>query len=308
MVHTSELSPSNSPPLSRLPLEAANILIVDDRSANMLAMEVVLEPLGQNLVRARSGAEAIKRIDERDYAVILLDVQMPGWDGFETAFRIREKSRAFNTPIIFLTAASSDEASLVRGYAEGAVDYIIKPFLPEVLRTKVRIFVELYKRMAECRIARSDLRRLNAELERKVRDLSALERRNSAESLQSLTSPTWSADADLLIKSLNRAGERWFGRTFKEAAGESMKVLLGPEAFKLHMPSFELVLAGQEVHFAALIPHSRGEEFPVQIVAMPQTDIQDVITGFAAVVLNTTRAVAEGDGFPAPDSGEAAPP
>ena len=145
-----------------------SVLMVDDRAENLLAMEVVLEQLGADLVKAKSGKEALAHIDEREFAVILLDVQMPGFDGFQTAFQIRSKSRGAQTPIIFLTAHSTDETALMRGYAEGAVDYVVKPFRPEVLRTKVKVFLELYKRIEDCRRMGSELRRLNQQLERRV--------------------------------------------------------------------------------------------------------------------------------------------
>jgi signal transduction histidine kinase len=146
----------------------AAVLIVDDRPENLLAMEVVLEPLGLRLVRARSGHEALEAIQRQDFAVILLDVQMPGFDGFQTALRIRENDRGAQTPIVFLTAHSTDEAGLLRGYAEGAVDYISKPIRPEILRTKVKIFVQLFDRIQDCREMGAKLHALNQELEKRV--------------------------------------------------------------------------------------------------------------------------------------------
>ena len=126
--------------------EKANILLVDDRPENLLALEAILEPLGQNLVRAGSGEEALKRLLRDDYALILLDVQMPGLDGFQTAAYIRRRARTRGIPIIFLTAIHKDERHIARGYSEGAVDYLLKPFDPNVLRAKVRVFLELYQK------------------------------------------------------------------------------------------------------------------------------------------------------------------
>jgi two-component system sensor histidine kinase/response regulator len=127
----------------------ANILLIDDKPENLLALEVALSELGQNLITARSGREALRRLLEMDYAVILLDIQMPDMDGFETAKLIRQRERSKYTPIIFLTAmyTSSDNASL--GYSLGAVDYIFKPFIPEILRSKVSVFVDLHKKTEE---------------------------------------------------------------------------------------------------------------------------------------------------------------
>src|SRR3954464_4126402 len=124
----------------------ANILLVDDRPENLLALEAVLEGLGENLVRASSGPEALARLQEADFAVIALDVVMPEMDGFETAQRVREQERSRQTPIIFLTASDRDTGREARGYASGAVDYLCKPFDPAVLRAKVAALAAAFKR------------------------------------------------------------------------------------------------------------------------------------------------------------------
>jgi PAS domain S-box-containing protein len=126
--------------------EQVDILIVDDRAENLLALEAILEPLHQRLVRAASGEEALRRLLERDFALILLDVQMPGMNGFETARLIKSRERTKYIPIIFLTAISKEEAYVFEGYSVGAVDYLFKPFQPEILRSKVAAFVDLYVR------------------------------------------------------------------------------------------------------------------------------------------------------------------
>jgi len=126
--------------------EAVDILIVDDRAENLLALEAILEPLHQHLVRASSGEEALRRLLERDFALILLDVQMPRMNGFETARLIKSRERTKYIPIIFLTAISKEEAYVYEGYSVGAVDYLFKPFQPEILRSKVAAFVDLYVR------------------------------------------------------------------------------------------------------------------------------------------------------------------
>jgi len=128
------------------PSYKANILLVDDQPEALLALEAILEDLGQNLVKARSGQEALWRLLSEDYAAILMDVQMPGMDGFETAALIRERDKSRHIPIIFMTAAYRNEANMFRGYAVGAVDYIVKPIVPEILRSKVSTFVELAKK------------------------------------------------------------------------------------------------------------------------------------------------------------------
>src|SRR5512134_440530 len=133
--------------LSPQPLvhDRVNILLVDDQPANLVALEAMLQGLGQNLIRAESGRQALKWLLTNDCAVILLDVKMPGMDGFETAELIRERDRSRHTPIIFLTAADRTHTNAMRGYAIGAVDYLVKPVVPEFVRSKVAVFVELAK-------------------------------------------------------------------------------------------------------------------------------------------------------------------
>jgi signal transduction histidine kinase len=124
--------------------DKVNILVVDDLPDKRLAFQVVLEELGQNLVMASSGAEALRELLQREFAVILLDVNMPDIDGIETAELIRQHGKTRHTPIIFVTAYA-DEMQTARGYQLGAVDYILSPIVPEILRSKVRVFVELYR-------------------------------------------------------------------------------------------------------------------------------------------------------------------
>ncbi len=162
---------------TRAPLrdDAVDVLIVDDRPENLLALEAILEPLGERLVRANSGPEALRHLLTRDFACILLDVQMPGMSGFETARLIKARERTRNVPIIFLTAINVDEAYVFEGYSVGAVDYIAKPFNPDVLRSKVGVFVELYRQQ----------RRIGQQ-ERRLREmeLRELELRHRAELLE----------------------------------------------------------------------------------------------------------------------------
>lgn len=126
--------------------DKVNILLVDDHPENLLALEALLSDLNQNLIRAESGRDALRLLLQHEFALILLDVEMPWLNGFETAelVRLREKSR--HTPIIFLTAFNKTESHVYRGYSVGAVDYLTKPFVAEILRPKVAAFVELYKK------------------------------------------------------------------------------------------------------------------------------------------------------------------
>jgi len=151
----------------------AKILLVDDRAENLLALEAILSSLGQELVFVRSGEAAVEAVLADEFAVILLDVVMPGMDGFETAARIKEHGHPLNVPIIFLTAAGADPELAFRGYAAGAVDYISKPFDPWVLRAKVSVFVDLYLKERQLRVV-SDLPSLLSAVEEAAAGLAGL--------------------------------------------------------------------------------------------------------------------------------------
>jgi signal transduction histidine kinase/DNA-binding response OmpR family regulator len=148
-----------------MPDPQAAILLVDDRPDKLLALEAVLEDLHQPMVRAESGREALRHVLRQDFAVILLDVNMPGMDGFETASLIRQRSNSRHTPIIFITAFG-DEMHAIRSYSLGAVDYILAPVLPEVLRTKVAVFVELFIKTEETKRQAESLRRRAAQMQK----------------------------------------------------------------------------------------------------------------------------------------------
>ena len=125
--------------------EAPAVLLVDDNPANLVSLEAILEPLGVRMDKASSGEQALRFLLREEYAVILLDVRMAGLSGFETAALIKQRERTRNVPIIFLTAYGRDDVEVITGYSAGAVDFLQKPFLPEVLRSKVTVFVDLYR-------------------------------------------------------------------------------------------------------------------------------------------------------------------
>lgn len=154
----------------------ANILLVDDHPENLIALEAILDRLGQNLVKATSGQEALRCLLHQDFAAILLDVQMPGMDGFETATLIRQRERSRNTPIIFLTAFSTSDPFVFKGYEIGAVDYLLKPLDAGILTSKVSVFVELFKKTMEVQRQAAELVAINSKLkqsEERFRSLSA---------------------------------------------------------------------------------------------------------------------------------------
>ncbi len=230
---------------SRVEQPPVEILIVDDRPENLLALEAILEPLGQTLIRAGSGDDALRTLLRHDVAVILLDVQMPVLSGFETARLIKSRERSRYIPIIFLTAISKEEEYVFEGYSVGAVDYLFKPFQPDILRSKVSVFVDLYQKQ----------RQLSIQQQRLVEaDLRDLETRH------------------MIVTIFNTAAELMFGMTSEDAVGRDVRRLF-PEG--LREGFFDTVCIdnaertqdarkeGQHVlSFDAL--RSGGEPFPVE--------------------------------------------
>jgi CheY-like chemotaxis protein len=141
------------------------ILLVDDKPANLLTLEAVLESLGVELIRANSGEEALRHLTHEDFAVVLMDIRMPDMDGFETALSIRQRDPGRNIPIIFLTAAQGSDAEKAQAYAVGAIDYLLKPYVPSELRTKVSILSGLFQKNEELRAQVDKLQRITWKLD-----------------------------------------------------------------------------------------------------------------------------------------------
>ena len=156
--------------------EKPNLLLVDDRPENLLALEAILDDLEFNIVTADSGKEALRCLLKQDFALILLDVEMPGLDGFATAELIRSRRKTRSTPIIFLTAINKTEQHVFRGYAVGAVDYLFKPYAPEVLRSKVTVFADLYMKTREVTRQAELLLDSNLQLEETNQQIAGLNR------------------------------------------------------------------------------------------------------------------------------------
>ncbi|WP_420627439.1 sensor histidine kinase [Candidatus Leptofilum sp.] len=210
-----------------------NILLVDDHPQNLLALEAVLDNPEYNLVQARSGEEALRHLLKKEFVVILLDIQMPGLDGFQTAKLIREREKTQAIPIIFLTAAFKDTEYVSQGYALQAIDYILKPFDPEILKAKVAVLVELHMKTIQVTQQAELLRQSEHRLEKLVRDLKAVN--------EELEAFTYSVSHDLRAPlraiqgfsqiithrhkdSLNEDGLRYFNRIIE--ASELMSELI----------------------------------------------------------------------------------
>ena len=221
---------------SRLPApEKAGILLVDDQAGNLRVLEGLLEDLGQDLVTATSGAEALSRLLDRDFAVVLLDVRMPGMDGFETAELIRKRRRSRHIPIIFVTAIDDDVEQIAKGYAVGAVDYIMKPLNGDILRSKVRVFVELYHKTRELGNKTVELTEKNTALEKEIRKRERVERilAKSRDFYLALFDefPTlvWRSDEEGKIGYFNRSWLMFTGRTLDQERHDGWDNSIHPE-------------------------------------------------------------------------------
>ncbi len=183
----------------------ASVLVVDDTPANLLAFEAVLAPLGHRIVQASSGEEALRCLLHEDFCVVLLDVQMAGMDGFETASLIKAHPRTAQTPIIFVTAINRDEAHIFKGYDHGGVDYLLKPFDPHILRSKVGVFVDLYVRSKKTEQQEKFLHEeVRARLEQRGED-------RYYGLAESIPIAIWTTDAEGSVKYCNRAWTNYSG-------------------------------------------------------------------------------------------------
>ncbi|CAN5729316.1 response regulator [soil metagenome] len=260
----------------------ASILMVDDRVENLVALEGLLEPLGHSLVRATSGEEALRKVLATDFAVILLDVQMPGMNGFETANFIKSRERSRHTPIIFLTAISKEEEYVFEGYSVGAVDYMFKPFNPVVLRSKVAVFVDLFLKGQQLHRQGELLReseRRELELQHRVK-LTESEAR-FANIVESARDAIISFGEDRRITLFNAAAEEIFGFNANQSIGRSVDDML---AFDSSSDLAERKSrSGSEISAAATLSaptqetmgrRAGGELFPVEI-SVSTLEMQD---------------------------------
>jgi CheY-like chemotaxis protein len=168
-------------------IPTANILLVDDHRSNVLALEAILSPLGHRLVKATSGTDALRHLLAEDFALILMDVQMPVLDGFQTASLIKGNPRTRDVPIIFVTGARRDVSHIFKGYSYGAVDYLLKPVDADILRSKVSVFVELFRKGEQIKWQEALLRQRDRE---KLERMSAQTLAESEERYRSLVLAT----------------------------------------------------------------------------------------------------------------------
>jgi PAS domain S-box-containing protein len=250
--------------MTPVPNEKVNILLVDDQSSNLLALESILEGLDLNLVRADSGRAALRALLDREFAVILLDVQMPNLDGFETASLIRERDKSRGTPIIFLTALSRSETHVFRGYELGAVDYIFKPYQPEILRYKVNVFVELFRKTQA--------------ITRQAHELARLSRQNEL-ILNAAAEGVFGVTLDGRATFVNPAAARMIGHSAAEVIGHEVHPLVHPSfpgvsTCDIARCSLNIALHGDRVRdeMADTFFRDDGTSFPVEFCASPMHD------------------------------------
>lgn len=242
--------------------EKVNILMVDDQPAKLLSYEVILGDLGENLIKATSAREALNILLKTDIAVVLMDVSMPDLDGFELADMIREHPRFNRTAIIFISGVHLTDTDKINGYRRGAVDYISVPVIPEVLRAKIGVFVELHRKTRQ-------LERLNRDLEKRVEDrteelrASEAHHRERAELLELATEAIIVRDMSGTIRFWNSGAETLYGWSREEAVGQEMHALLGT-VFPDSREATERVLLSTKSWQGNLTTHAReGRELVV---------------------------------------------
>jgi PAS domain S-box-containing protein len=244
--------------------EKVNILLVDDQPNNLLALESILAEMNQDLVTVESGKKALKALLEREFAVILLDVQMPELDGFETARLIRSRDKSRDTPIIFLTALSRSETNVYRGYELGAVDYIFKPFNADVLRAKVNVFVELFRKTLA--------------IKRQAQELARLSRQNEL-ILNAAAEGVFGVNLAGQATFVNPAAARMIGRRAADIVGQEIHGVLHPvfpgvaTCDAAHC-SLQAAVHGEQVRDEIEDTFFRedGRSFPVEFCSSPMHD------------------------------------
>jgi PAS domain S-box-containing protein len=266
------------------------ILLVDDRNENLMALEAILEPLGYRTLRAASGEEALRGLLGEDVAVILLDVQMPGMNGFETARMIKSRERTRYIPIVFLTAISKEEEYVFEGYAVGAVDYLFKPFHPEILRSKVAALVDLHLRQRRVTAQEQRLR----EVERQAMELKHMRELLQSDQryrdiVRSAMDSIIAFDAGGTITLFNAAAERMFRCTAAKALGRPIAEFF-PQASRRELERLRSAALGgrgassstgdADASRPAALRASRftGEEFPVEASVSTPDGTGDVFT------------------------------
>lgn len=278
----------------------AHILVVDDHPGKRLAIEAALGVLGHPVVTAASGQDALRRLLDEQFAVILLDVHMPDMDGFETAALIRRRRKCAHTPIIFVTAFNNAETDIARGYSLGAVDFLFAPIVPDVLRAKVGVFLDLFQRTEEVKRQAVLLRDLQEQEHRRREEAADAALRESEERYRTVAETASDAivtidDASTILY-VNRAGERMFGYSVAELVGQPLTMLMPAGLRESHrrglahyVATGERRITWESVGLRAL--HRDGRDIPVEIsFGEFFKDGRHVFTGIIRDVSERSRA------------------
>ncbi|HET6151145.1 MAG TPA: response regulator [Polyangia bacterium] len=271
-----------------LPLIPA-VLLVDDHPPNLVALQAVLEPLCLRLVRATSGREALQQLDAVDFAAVVLDVKMPGVDGFETAARLRQRERNREVPIIFVTASGADADSVARAYVHGAVDFLAKPLDPDVLRAKVMALVELWRRgealrASEARQHAKERAALESVVRKTESDLRLIIDGVRDHAISML-------DADGHIKTFNAPAERIKGYALSEVRGKHFELFFTPEDRARGLPELEIETARVHGRYEGEGWRQRkdGSRFYAAVSLSALRDEQGALLGFVKVTQDITE-------------------
>lgn len=304
---------SPASPLGREPRETpVNILIVDDEVRNLDVLESILYAPGYRLVRASSANDALLALVEGDFAVLVLDINMPVINGIELAHLIKQRKKTQHIPILFLTAYYQDEKFVLEGYGVGAVDYLTKPVNPEVLRAKVAVFVDLHRmnlalaqtnaalerEVAQRQLAEESLRRMNAELEGRVaqrtHELSEanLALRGSESQLRLVADHASVFLAHLgrdhRFRFVNKAYAARYGLTPEQIVGNDMSRIIGQAGYEACRQYLEHALTGERVEFEVEIPDDRIGPHWLQVIYEPERSPAGEVSGVVAVITDVT--------------------
>lgn len=276
----------------------ASILVVDDNPGKRLALVSVLEVLQQNVVTAESGRDALRCLLDHEFAVILLDVQMPAMDGFETARLIRSRQQSESTPIIFVTAYSRGETDMMEGYSLGAVDFIFTPIIPEILRAKVSVFVDLYHKIQAIKRHEEHLEilveqrtaALTAEIAERKQAEVAIRKLSSA--MEKVADSIFITDANGVIEYINSAFEIITGYRREEAMGKTPRVIKsGKHDEQFYQQIWDTLLRGEVYRNVFINRRKDGQLYHEAITITPLTDEQGKVTHYIASGKDITESI-----------------
>ena len=278
--------------------QKANILVVDDNAGKRLALVSVLESLNQNVITADSGRDALRALLEHEFAVILLDVQMPIMNGFETARLIRSRPQSESTPIIFVTAFSRGETDMVEGYSIGAVDFIFTPIIPEVLRAKVSVFVDLYHKIQAIRRHEEHLEILVAQrtaaltLEIAERKQAEVAIRKLSSAMEKVADSIFITDCNGVIEYINPAFETITGYCRDEAVGQTPRVIKsGKHDEQFYQQIWETLLQGEVYRNVFINRRKDGQLYHEAVTITPLTDEYGKVTHYISSGKDITESI-----------------